>query len=104
MCEVVESEPSLSNIEVFEKCFGPQRHNHVICYGSGIKVKDLKAPLVKKAELEAKLHETQEENQNVKACLSVLEDEFQRFKEMFLVQQINEQPQASSPQIESLKD
>ena len=92
MREIVESELSLSNIEVVEKCFGPQRHNHVICYGSGIKVKDLKAPLVKKAELEAKLHETQEETRNVKARLSALEDEFHRFKEIFLVQQINEQP------------
>ena len=100
MREIVEIEPSLSNIKVIEKYFGPQRHNHVICYGGGMKLKDLKAPLAKKAKLEAKLHETQEENRYVKACLSALEDEFERLKKMFLAQQSNEQYQTSSPQTE----
>ena len=95
--ETIELEPFLSNVEVVEKCFGMQRHNHVICFGGGVKPKDLKAPLAKKAELEEKLHQTEEENQNVKARLRTLEDEFQRLKEMFLAQQSNEEPQTSSP-------
>ena len=62
MRETIELEPTLSNIEVVEKCFRLQHHNNVICFGGGIKLKDLKEPLAKKAELEAKLHETQEKN------------------------------------------
>ena len=87
--EIIESEPSLSNVEVVEKCFGIQRHNHVTCFGGGMKPKDLKAPLAKKTELEAKLHQTKEENRTVKARLSALEDEFQTLEKIFLSQQSN---------------
>ena len=56
--------------------------------------------MAKKVELEAKLHETQQENISVKARLSALENEFLRIKEMLLTQQSNEQSQATSPESE----
>nr|XP_018627315.1 uncharacterized protein LOC108945680 isoform X1 [Nicotiana tomentosiformis] len=33
--EVVQSESSLTNIEVVERCFGPQRKSHVVGFGVG---------------------------------------------------------------------
>ena len=93
-------EPSLTNIEVIKKNFGHQLHNNVISFGGGVKVKDLRVPLAKEAELEAKLHETQQENISVIAQISALEDEFLRIKEMLLAQQSNEQSQATSPESE----
>nr|CAD1821575.1 unnamed protein product [Ananas comosus var. bracteatus] len=53
-----QSGPSSSNIELVEECFGPQRHNHIICHGGALKPNDLKT-IGTRAELQAKLHETQ---------------------------------------------
>ncbi|XP_070027968.1 uncharacterized protein LOC107776191 [Nicotiana tabacum] len=35
--ELVQSEPSLPNIEIVEKCFGPQSRSHVFGFGGWIK-------------------------------------------------------------------
>ncbi|XP_070021640.1 uncharacterized protein [Nicotiana sylvestris] len=40
--EMVESESSLTNIEVVEKCFGPQCKSHVVGFGVGITAKEFK--------------------------------------------------------------
>ncbi|KAH0775366.1 hypothetical protein KY290_012503 [Solanum tuberosum] len=40
--ELLQFEPSLTNIDVVERCFGPQRKSHVVGFGSGITSKDLK--------------------------------------------------------------
>ncbi|XP_019253849.1 PREDICTED: pentatricopeptide repeat-containing protein At1g12775, mitochondrial-like [Nicotiana attenuata] len=34
--EVVQSESSLTNIKVVERCFGPQRKSHIVGFGGGI--------------------------------------------------------------------
>ncbi|XP_015165294.1 uncharacterized protein [Solanum tuberosum] len=49
--EVLQSEPSLTNIEVVERCFGPQRKSHVFGFGSGITSRDLKGGSSAKADL-----------------------------------------------------
>ncbi|KAH0660474.1 hypothetical protein KY289_029222 [Solanum tuberosum] len=40
--ELLQVEPSLTNIEVVERCFGPQSKSHVVGFGGGITSKDLK--------------------------------------------------------------
>ncbi|XP_049410479.1 uncharacterized protein LOC125873634 [Solanum stenotomum] len=61
--ELMESEPSLSSIEIVEKCFGPQSHSHVFGFGGGVEARDLKGGASSKAELLAELRSTQKENQ-----------------------------------------
>ncbi|KAH0755135.1 hypothetical protein KY290_025405 [Solanum tuberosum] len=60
--ELVESEPSLSSIEIVEKCFGPQSRSHVFSFEGGVNVRDLKGGISSKAELLAELRSTQKEN------------------------------------------
>ncbi|KAM3204787.1 hypothetical protein P3L10_028197 [Capsicum annuum] len=59
---MVNEEPSLSSIDIVEKCFEPQNHSHVVAFGVGVKAKDLKGGASSKAELLSMLHSTQEEN------------------------------------------
>uniref|UniRef100_M1DDV9 Transposon protein, CACTA, En/Spm sub-class n=1 Tax=Solanum tuberosum TaxID=4113 RepID=M1DDV9_SOLTU len=40
--ELLQVEPSLTYIEVVERCFGPQSKSHVVGFGGGITSKDLK--------------------------------------------------------------
>ncbi|CAH9103243.1 unnamed protein product [Cuscuta europaea] len=87
ICEVVQSNTSLRNVDVVEKCFGPQQRIHVICHGGGVTRKHLKGPSCKKAELEAKLNVRDEENHYLKNRLNTLEDEFQKIKEMLQSQE-----------------
>ncbi|KAF3673879.1 hypothetical protein FXO37_06718 [Capsicum annuum] len=47
--EIVNAEPSLSSIEIVEKCFGPQNHRHVVAFGGGVKAKYLKGGTSTKA-------------------------------------------------------
>ncbi|KAH0678595.1 hypothetical protein KY284_019680 [Solanum tuberosum] len=49
--ELLQVEPSLTNIEVVERCFGPQRKSHVVGFGGGITSKDLKGGNSAKAAL-----------------------------------------------------
>ncbi|CAH9123792.1 unnamed protein product [Cuscuta epithymum] len=79
--------PTLPNVDVVEKCFGPQRRSHVICHGGGVTRKYLKGPSCKKAEHEAKLNVKDEENSYLKNRLNTLEDEFQKIKEMLQSQE-----------------
>ncbi|KAF3633385.1 hypothetical protein T459_12049 [Capsicum annuum] len=95
--EIVNVEPSLSSIEIVEKCFKLQNHSHVIDFRGGVKVKDLKGGTFSKAELLSMLHSTQDENQYLNVenkssndRLSTLEDEIKqirKMKEFFAVQQ-----------------
>ncbi|CAH9126336.1 unnamed protein product, partial [Cuscuta epithymum] len=80
--EVVQADPSLSHFDVVEKCFGPQKRGHVVCYGGGVSRKDLKGPSSKKSVLEARLLSSEEENRSLKNRVGVLEDELQKIKEM----------------------
>nr|XP_018626860.2 uncharacterized protein LOC104097695 [Nicotiana tomentosiformis] len=78
--ELAMSEPSLPNIEIVEKCFGPQTCSHIFCFGGGVKAKDLKGGASSKAELIYELHSTQEENKSLKDRLSTLENDMKEMK------------------------
>ena len=39
---MVQEDPSLSSIEIVEKCCGPQTYSHVFGFGGGVKAEDLK--------------------------------------------------------------
>ncbi|XP_066372519.1 uncharacterized protein [Miscanthus floridulus] len=47
--------PSLSNVELMDKCFESNRHDRVIGYGGRVKARDLRSLVVTKAELIEKL-------------------------------------------------
>ncbi|XP_065880646.1 uncharacterized protein [Euphorbia lathyris] len=84
MDEIVKTtqfDPSLSTMEVIDKCFGPQSHNRVFGYGGGIKRKQLSGPKsTYEKELEAKIQardakiqDNEEENRNLKRRLEAIE-------------------------------
>ncbi|PHT83022.1 hypothetical protein T459_11465 [Capsicum annuum] len=80
--EIVKAEPSLPTIEIVEKCWGPQNCSHVGCFGSGVKVKDIKGDTSSKTELLFALRSTRDDNKSlieeIKSLnnrLSTLEDE-----------------------------
>lgn len=93
--DATQSEPSLSNIELVEKSFGPQRHSHIICYGGGLKPNDMRTTGTR-AELQAKLHETQKENDLLKSRMDEMEAEIRMIKEMFQRQHSNSSHPSSS--------
>ena len=47
----------MSQFELLEKCFGPQNQNCVICFGDGIKPKDIKGSELSKADLKAEFQQ-----------------------------------------------
>ncbi|XP_075107736.1 uncharacterized protein LOC107786324 [Nicotiana tabacum] len=74
--ELVQSELSLTNIEVVERCFGPQQKSHVVGFGGGITAKELKGGNSAKAALLEKLNATVKENESLKGHLEVLESKY----------------------------
>jgi len=79
--ETIQADPTISNIEVIEKCFGVQRHSHVFGYGGGIKRKNFKDPGKKKMEeLQTKLNDKDEENRILKRRILEFEDRLQRLE------------------------
>ncbi|KAM3303807.1 putative protein isoform X6 [Capsicum chacoense] len=56
--EIVKAEPSLPTIEIVEKCWGPQNHSHVVCFGGGVKAKDMKEGTSSTTELLSALRST----------------------------------------------
>ncbi|KAL2937384.1 Histidinol-phosphate aminotransferase 1 [Bienertia sinuspersici] len=58
--------PSLSSFEVVGKRFGDQDHGSVVCFGSGVRPKDVRGPLTSRFKLTTRLHEKQIENDNLK--------------------------------------
>ncbi|KAH0710852.1 hypothetical protein KY284_012279 [Solanum tuberosum] len=110
--EIVQEDPSLSSIEIVEKCCGPQTRSHVFGFGGGVKAKDLKDGTSSKAELLCALRSTRddnkflneenkslnEENKSLNDLLSTLEDEMKaimKMKEFFDAQQSNVPPTIS---------
>nr|XP_018629854.1 uncharacterized protein LOC108946945 [Nicotiana tomentosiformis] len=81
--ELVRSEPSLTNIAVVEKCFGPQCKSHVVGFGGGINVKELKGGNSSKAALLVELNATRKENLSLKKCLGNLESTVARLASRF---------------------
>nr|XP_019070335.1 uncharacterized protein LOC109120748 [Solanum lycopersicum] len=47
--ELVQFEPSLTNIDAVERCFGPQCKSYAVGFGGGITTKDLKGGITSKA-------------------------------------------------------
>ncbi|WMV46508.1 hypothetical protein MTR67_039893 [Solanum verrucosum] len=91
--ELLQVEPSLTNIEVVERCFGPQSKSHVIGFGGGITSRDLKggsaaktalleelntSPKEKAALLE-ELNATRKENESIKRRLDNIEKKCEMF-------------------------
>ncbi|KAG6493785.1 hypothetical protein ZIOFF_048788 [Zingiber officinale] len=72
--KTIQSTASLSHIEVVEKCVGPQRYSHVFGFGGGLKRKHFNCsqPVYIK-DLEAKLHEKEEENNILKRHMDGIE-------------------------------
>ncbi|KAG6483505.1 hypothetical protein ZIOFF_060153 [Zingiber officinale] len=77
ICEVVREDSSLSNIQLVEKCFGPQRHDHVFGHGGGVRPKDVRGPIASKQELH-------HENVTLRQKMNNMESEFKAFKELML--------------------
>ncbi|OIS98924.1 hypothetical protein A4A49_01612 [Nicotiana attenuata] len=68
--ELVQSEPSLTNIEVVERCFGPQNKSHVVGLGGGITTKELKGGSSSKAAILAELNATRKEKESLQTELN----------------------------------
>ncbi|KAG6509445.1 hypothetical protein ZIOFF_027437 [Zingiber officinale] len=77
ICEVVREDSSLSNIQLVEKCFGPQRHDHVFGHGGGVRPKDVRGPIASKQALH-------HENVTLREKMNNMESEFKTFKELML--------------------
>ncbi|KAK9112352.1 hypothetical protein Scep_019871 [Stephania cephalantha] len=83
--KTMESEPSLTNIEVIKKCFSPQKHNYVFCCGGEMKRKDFKesnSTYVKRIETELK--EIQEENRMLKRSLQEQGSRLEKLEEIIM--------------------
>ncbi|XP_049399721.1 uncharacterized protein LOC125863748 [Solanum stenotomum] len=92
--ELLQVEPSLTNIEVVERCFGPQSKSHVVGFGGGITSKDLKggssakAALLEqlnvsrkeKAALLEELNASRKENESMKRRLDNIEKRCEMFE------------------------
>ncbi|KAM3355870.1 hypothetical protein P3S68_022584 [Capsicum galapagoense] len=63
--EIVKAEPSLPSIEIVEKCWGPQNRSHVVCFGGGVKLKDMKGGTSSKTKLLSALCSTREDNKSL---------------------------------------
>ncbi|OIT07787.1 hypothetical protein A4A49_63143, partial [Nicotiana attenuata] len=72
--ELIQSEPSLTNIEVVERCFGPQCKSNVVGFGGGITAKELKGGNSSKVALLDELNATRKENLSLKIRLDNLEN------------------------------
>ena len=53
--EESNNNPSMSQFDLVEKCFGVQDCDRVICFGYGTKLEDIRGPQPSKAELKAEL-------------------------------------------------
>uniref|UniRef100_A0A0V0IYB3 Putative ovule protein n=1 Tax=Solanum chacoense TaxID=4108 RepID=A0A0V0IYB3_SOLCH len=76
--KLVQSDSSLTNIEVVEKCFGPQHKSHVIGFGGGITAKELKGGNSSKAALLYKLSASEKENELLKKRMDELESKYEQ--------------------------
>ncbi|KAM3202556.1 hypothetical protein P3L10_030180 [Capsicum annuum] len=104
--EIVKAEPSLPTIEIVEKCWGHQNHSYVVCFGSGVKAKDMKGSTSSKTELLSTLRSTREdnkslieENKSLNDHFSTLEDEMEKIRKMqeFFAPQQSHIPHTTPP-------
>ncbi|XP_065877288.1 uncharacterized protein [Euphorbia lathyris] len=69
----MESEPTLTNLQVVERCFGRQRHGRVFGYEGGLKRKHFESTS-QIEELKTKLHDKEEENRKLMDRLEQIEN------------------------------
>ncbi|KAH0693425.1 hypothetical protein KY285_020522 [Solanum tuberosum] len=84
--ELVQSKPSLTNIEVVERCFGPQCKSHVVGFGGGITTKELKGGTTSKAALWEELKTTQKEKESLQKCMDILESKYEHLENIVIRQ------------------
>ena len=60
-----------------DKCFPSNRRDHVVGYGGGIKARDLRSPVVTKAELIEKLAQSEKEKRELREDNQALHEENQ---------------------------
>ena len=84
--ELVQSEPSLTNIEVVERCFGPQCKSHAVGFGGGITTKELKGGSTSKAVLLEELKTTRKEKESVQKCMDILESKYEHLENIVIRQ------------------
>ncbi|KAF3649557.1 putative xyloglucan endotransglucosylase/hydrolase protein-like [Capsicum annuum] len=104
--EIVKAEPSLPSIEIVEKYWGPQNRSHVVCFGGGVKSKDMKGGTSSKTKLLPALRSTREdnkslieENKSLNDRWSTLEDDMEKIRKMqeFFAAQQSHIPRTTSP-------
>ncbi|KAH0773508.1 hypothetical protein KY290_010645 [Solanum tuberosum] len=95
--ELVQSEPSLTNIEVMERCFGPQCKSHVVGFGGGITTKELKGGTTSKAALWEELKTTQKEKESLQKCMDILESKYEHLENIVIRQSSSVQSIPSIP-------
>ncbi|XP_070027313.1 uncharacterized protein [Nicotiana sylvestris] len=74
--EVVQSESSLTNIQVVERCFEPQCKSYVVGLGAGITAKELKGGNSSKTALLEMSNATEKENESLKGRMEGLESKY----------------------------
>lgn len=62
---VETNNPSLSQFDVVENCFGTHDRGTMVCFGFGVKPKDVRGPLPSRNDLTAGLHVKQKENDDL---------------------------------------
>ncbi|XP_059288462.1 uncharacterized protein LOC132041785 [Lycium ferocissimum] len=82
---------SLTNIEVVERCFGPQRKSHAVGFGGGITAKELKGGATSKAALLEELKTTKKEKESLQKRMDILESKYEQL-ERILVRQPSSPP------------
>ncbi|KAH0702207.1 hypothetical protein KY285_016485 [Solanum tuberosum] len=84
--ELVQSEPSLTNIEVVEWCFEPQCKSHAVGFGGGITTKELKGGSTSKAALWEELKITRKEKESLRKRIDILESKYDRLESIVVRQ------------------
>ncbi|CAN0843470.1 hypothetical protein LINGRAHAP2_LOCUS3868 [Linum grandiflorum] len=72
--KALEDNPDISDFELIEKAFGPQKHGSVVCLGGGVKPKDFKNKSGKIDELAVKLRKSEEEKANLEKELEAIKN------------------------------
>ncbi|CAL1382980.1 unnamed protein product [Linum trigynum] len=78
MVETIEANPEFTSLEVIEASIGEQNRGHVICFGGGLKPRDLKVPTstsnAREAILEDELRRSDEQNDALEQTVTDLMD------------------------------
>ncbi|CAL1388270.1 unnamed protein product [Linum trigynum] len=76
--EIMEANPNFTALEVVEAILGEQKCGHVICFGGGLRPKDLKSSTsttnANDADLEAQLRRSDEEKEALQQTVTELKD------------------------------